>query len=126
MSFAMSNVWGQLGNAMVFFLLPFIARGGLTLATSTSFLYTRSHNTCVVLLEQMIDTPLLRSPHSVSAFAWVTCLVYVFIDGPALRQRIGGISSSGEGSKMRLSDIREFPASYWSGVFLLHFVLVIT
>ncbi|ELR17694.1 transporter, major facilitator subfamily protein [Acanthamoeba castellanii str. Neff] len=57
MAFAMSNVWGQLGNASVFFLLPFISKGGLTLAVS--------------------------------------------------------VSSSVEGSKMRLSDIKEFPASFW-------------
>jgi hypothetical protein len=38
MAFAMSNVWGQLGNASVFFLLPFISKGGLTLAVSTSFM----------------------------------------------------------------------------------------
>lgn len=87
MAFAMSNVWGQLGNASVFFLLPFISKGGLTLAVSTSFI--------------------------VSAFAWLTCLLYVCIDGPTLREKIGGVSSSVEGSKMRLSDIKEFPASFW-------------
>ena len=86
------------------------------------------------------------NPCSVSAFAWLTCLLYVCIDGPTLREKIGGtfppirpireskecsrvafldsiptlpsqppqgVSSSAEGSKMRLSDIREFPASFW-------------
>lgn len=89
------------------------------------------------------------NPCSVSAFAWLTCLLYVCIDGPTLREKIGGtfppirpileskectrvafldsiptlppqppqgVSSSAEGSKMRLSDIKEFPASFWYGL----------
>jgi len=39
MAFSMSNVWGQLGNALVFMLLPVLASsGGLTLAISSCFL----------------------------------------------------------------------------------------
>jgi len=88
MAFSMSNVWGQLGNALVFMLLPVLASsGGLTLAISSCFF--------------------------LSVFSWLTCFLYTLLDGPKLKKLVGANEGSGEGTKMRLSEIMEFPGSFW-------------